>query len=135
LCRLERELKAQHARFEGQVREQQKQHFEQLTRARRAAKREPSREAELRGRLKEQEEVICEQASMIDDLQSQLLLFPLSESRTLSEGLEEGVLSHAKGERRHLQTTLRRRVTRPGTAKHSEGEFDGELKDLISQIR
>jgi hypothetical protein len=135
LCRLERELKAQHARFEGQVREQQKQHFEQLTRARQAAKREPTGDAELKGRLREQEEVIVEQASMIDDLQSQLLLCPVSEGRGAPEGLDEGVLKQATGVRRQLQTTLRRRVTRPGTAKHSEGEFDGELKDLISQIR
>mmetsp|Transcript_18249 Transcript_18249/g.32746 ORF Transcript_18249/g.32746 Transcript_18249/m.32746 type:complete len:316 (-) Transcript_18249:3489-4436(-) len=108
LRRLEREMLAQQTKHEAQLKDQQKQHFEQLTQAKRerAVRRVSSGgDPELKAKLKEKEQVINEQANMIDELRQQL----------------------------HL--TMRRRISKPSTSKNSEVDIDGELKDLISQIK
>jgi hypothetical protein len=101
--RLDKELLNQQARFDAQLRDQQKQHFEQLTQAKRerAVKRIHHGEAETQA--KAQEHIIHEQALAIEELRQQ------------------------------LQLTMRRRTSKP--SKTSELDLDGELKDLISQIK
>jgi DNA repair exonuclease SbcCD ATPase subunit len=107
LQRLDKELQIQQARFDAQLREQQKQHFEQLTAAKRerAVKRIHNGEAETQAKVSAQEQVILEQALTIQGLRQQ------------------------------LQSTMRRRTSKPSSCKTSELDLDGELKDLISQIK
>lgn len=105
LHRLERDVKSQQARFEAQLKDQQKQHYEQLTKIKRecAVKRASVDDSELKAKLNEKDQVISEQASLIDELRQQ------------------------------LSATMRRRTSRPSSTKNTD--IDCDLKDLIGQIK
>lgn len=97
LRRLERDIKTQQARQEAQLKDQQKQHYEQLSKAKRehTLKRNSSGDSkQLLAKLKEKEQVIHDQALMIDELRLQLM------------------------------PAMRRRISKATTAKNSDIDVD-----------